>query len=318
MVRTILILGCAFVFTAAGVSGERPQSFFTGNPHADLFNMPVRPDRPLSADTLEQMILEGGQANEKSPWTAGLLSLAVPGAGQFYTENYIKGAVFLAVDIASWVIAYSYDKKGDDQTTEFERFANAHWSPIRYANWTLDYLGSLNPNIPHTKDYYYDLIYNEDDFDDPSDPDPGINPPPFRSIRWEELNRMEQDIGGGFSHRLPYYGEQQYYELIGKYKQFSRGWDDSPPEQGPVSFPLESTSKRFFEYAAMRAKANDHYDVASTFVTVAVANHVISAVEAAWSAARYNSALHAEVRMRFRNTGIGLVPITEAKVKYMF
>ncbi|OLD76256.1 MAG: hypothetical protein AUI33_05000 [Ignavibacteria bacterium 13_1_40CM_2_61_4] len=140
-----------------------------------------------------------------------------------------------------------------------------------------------------------------------------------------ELNRMERDISSvlspptGFTHQMPYYGEQQYYELIGKYDQFSRGWDDADLRalaQGDL--PIKSNSNLFYQYAAMRAKANNYYDVASTWVSVVVVNHIVSALDAFWSATRFNKSLHADVKMRVQPTPFGIVPVTEAKIQYTF
>jgi len=36
----------------------------------------------------------------------------------------------------------------------------------------------------------------------------------------------------GFSHELPTYNTQQYYELIGKYSQFKYGWDTYVAKDG--------------------------------------------------------------------------------------
>ena len=148
-------------------------------------------------------------------------------------------------------------------------------------------------------------------------------PPPFGCVKWIELNRLERDISAapdnGYTHQLPYYGAQQYYELIGKYDEFSRGWDDA--DLRPIAqsdLPLRSNSQKFYQYAEMRAQANNQYDIASTWVSVAVVNHIVSALDAFWSATRYNNSLHAAVRMRVEPTRYGVAPVTEARVEYRF
>jgi len=50
-----------------------------------------------------------------------------------------------------------------------------------------------------------------------------------------ELNRLEGDLGGYYSHQLPPHGEQ-YYEEIGKYPQFNVGWDDFGNENTPFTY----------------------------------------------------------------------------------
>jgi hypothetical protein len=324
--KHLLLLVCLLV-PAALSAGERPALraaaeppavHLTGNRQVDFFGAPA-PSLGLSTEKAALVRDPGefdGSGDEKSPWIAGLLSLAVPGAGEVYTKNYVKGAIFFAAEATSWIVAYTYDKKGDDQTDTYKAFANEHWSAVRYTDWTLNHLGSLNPTITTSPDEYRGNIYDNYDVEPPCDP-------PFSCINWAALNAMEQDVaaggGNGYTHQLPYYGEQQYYELIGKYEQFSRGWDDSDPAS-PLenSVPIRSTSANFFAYAKMRAKANDYYDVASTFVSVAVLNHVLSAADAFWSATRYNAALHADLRMRMQRTLYGYVPLTQATVRYTF
>ena len=135
---------------------------------------------------------------------------------------------------------------------------------------------------------------------------------------------MERDIAdgvlNGYTHTLPYYGEQQYYELIGKYEQFSRGWDDSGDRNPELenNVPIRSTSNRFYEYAQMRARANDQYDIASTFVSLAVVNHVLSAIDAYWSVTRFNKSLHAAIRVNMAMSPAGAVPVTTANFRYDF
>jgi hypothetical protein len=319
--KSIICLILLFSSTFAQTSNQQTQ-FLTGNPSVDFFGSSLMDNySPSMNDKLEVLQWEDMElADEKSPWLAALLSLAVPGTGEVYTESYVKAALFFAVEATSWSIAYSYNKKGNNQTSIYQDYANQHWSAVRYVNWTLDRLNALNPQSPNlkTKDEYSDLIYGDID-----QPLPGDCGPPFSCINWRELNAMERDIAmgysNGFTHGLPYFGEQQYYELIGKYDQFSRGWDDSDPND-PLEnqVPIQSTSKRFFEYAKMRADANAQYDVASTWVSVAVINHVLSALDAYWSATQYNSSLHAEVKTKIIPTQLGMIPIPELKVRYEF
>jgi hypothetical protein len=311
-----LLVLCCLLFPLALPAGEKPAVHLTGNRQVDFFGVGEPALAPAGRTVSLQDLPAADERREKSPWLAGALSLAVPGAGEIYTENYLKGAIFFAAEAASWIVAYSYDKKGNDQTAVYKEYADAHWAADRYADWTLAHLGALNASILTSPDDYRDRIYDNPDSEPPCGP-------PFECINWAELNAMERDIaaGGnnGYTHSLPYYGEQQYFELIGKYEQFSRGWDDSDPSSSlENSVPIRSTSARFFEYAKMRAQANNYYDVASTFVSIAVLNHILSAADAYWSATRYNKALHAEVRMRMQRTLYGYVPLTQARFRYDF
>ncbi len=322
MIHRMASLLSLFIILAVAhlIAGEKPSVHLTGNPGVDFFGNTVSTSMPLVLRVDTTVSLTTDQANlEKSPWLAGALSLAVPGLGEVYTQNYVKGAIFFAVDVAAWALAYNYNKKGDRQTDEFQAFANQHWSAVRYTNWTLDNIGVLTDGHSSRAEYE-NSVFNSD-----YDPDAPCGPP-FRCVDWIELNKMEDTIGyyapprgNAYTHRLPYYGEQQYYELIGKYDEFSRGWDDA--DLSPITrdnLPLKSNSAEFYQYANMRAQANHYYDLAGTWVSVAVLNHVVSALDAYWSATKYNSALHAEVKMRMQPTLYGLVPVTEARIKYTF
>jgi len=226
------------------------------------------------------------QTNErKSPFLGGIMSLVVPGAGEIYAGEYWKAGIFLAIEAAAITTAIIYDKKGDDKTSEFENFANQNWSIERYAKWTLDNLSNLNPSLDRNN--YNNVITD------------GI-------VNWQELNRLEKDIGNGYSHSLAPFADQQYYEMIGKYPQFSHGWNDS----NPTDTDYHILSPFFKSYSIMRGDANDLYNVASTAVIGIYVNHFLSALDAAWSVANYNSELAMKMRVEQMDlTGrIELVP----------
>jgi hypothetical protein len=273
IVASVVMAGVIGVAAPAGELDARTDSargLLTGNVRVDLFGQ-----RDLSAGPRLQGEGEArGAAAEKSPWLAAGLSLVLPGSGEFYAESYVKSAVFLAIEIAAWSLAYTYDKKGDEQTDFFEAFADEHWSVVRYGQYTED---NLDPPRPP---YNWLLPGTE-----------GLAP--WDRVDWNELNRMEREIGGYYSHSLPRRPEQQYYELIGKYTQYNQGWDDADPTLPPDYEVMKANlTANFKYYSAERGKANDYYSTAKTFVTIAVVNHIVSAIDAAWSAASYNKKIH--------------------------
>ena len=241
----------------------------SGDARIDLLGMPDL-NGPSPAQQVSSAVDEA--ARRKSPWLAAGMSILVPGAGEFYAGDYWKSAAFFAVDVALWIFAYNYDKKGDRQTDFFQNFANQNWSVVKYAQYAQDNL--TPPNGPYTW-----LIPNTE------------GRPPWDRVNWSELNRMEQDIGGYYSHVLPPYGQQQYYELIGKYPQFNQGWDDS----GPTFNYGDPLTSNFLWYAGQRGLANRYYEKATTFVTIALVNHIVSAFDAAFSAASWNKKLQASL-----------------------
>lgn len=220
---------------------------------------------------------------KKSVLLSSLMSFAVPGLGQFYTGDYIKSALFLTIETAAISVGLIYDNKGDNQTKVFQKYANQNWDAAKYARWTIDNLENhLNPLMGNNLSAadYQDLFYDQ----------------ARTKVNWDALNRLESDIGGWYSHRLERFGEQQYYEMIGKYPQFNPGWDDFDETSlfTYTNSQKDPVTKHFDFYSNLRGKANSFYNVASKAVLVVVVNHFISAIEAAWSTNRYNKKLNAK------------------------
>jgi len=252
---------------------DAPAIPMSGNPRIDFASLPG------GAGPLQEAVQDAAEASRKSPWLAAGMSLVIPGAGEFYTDRYLKTGIFIAVEAALWILANAYDDKGNRQTDFFQNYANAHWSVVAYVQYAQKTFSVAQA---------YQVI------------NPGYgNYPPWMQINWNALNQMEQaigatDAGSYYSHILPAYNTQQYYELIGKYPQFNQGWDDAPPSFAYGG--IRSTEALWYD--GQRGQANTYYTTASTFVGIALVNHVVSAVDAAFSAGSYNKGLHASVETR--------------------
>lgn len=217
-------------------------------------------------------------SKKKSPLLSGLMSIVVPGAGQAYNGDWWKTAIFVAAEATAVTLGLIYDGKGDDQTEVFENYANKHWDVKKYARWTINNIDHIKANIPGIDDLdvtTFNVFKSNGD------------------VNWNELNRLEQAIGGWYSHQLEHFGHQQYYEMIGKYPQFNPGWEDFD-ENSLFTYTSEKpddVTKKFHYYSGLRGKANDYYNKASTAVTIVVTNHILSAIEAAWTTAHNNKKL---------------------------
>lgn len=223
---------------------------------------------------------------KKSVAKAFFYSLVIPGAGQFYTGSKLKGFIFLGVEALGWAGYISYQNSGDDKTEEYEAFARAHW---------------------------YDQAY-------------------WDSLKvYRNIDKWEDDQV--FPHHLPWKINEngdtvvnlnhEYYENIGKYDQFVWGWDDLQQIESPVNSTtpeLSFRSSRRLEYVDMREQANSDYDKARTFGILVIANHVISAFEAAFSAKRFNSrAQHAgPLDVKVNVVNLENVPTPWVRVAYRF
>lgn len=85
-----------------------------------------------------------------------------------------------------------------------------------------------------------------------------------------------------FTHHLPATKTQQYYEMIGKYDQFRYGWSDTDYLRGIFK------SDYRVKYLNDRADANDFFTKAKTSAIISIANHLLSAFDAALSSKRFN------------------------------
>jgi len=283
----------------------------TGNLQYDLANEANQNGGFNFSDTV------GTVSNGKkySPLTAGLLSAAIPGAGQFYTKSYWQSAAFLGVEVLTWLLYINYENKGDRQTELFQQYADEHWSVVRYAKW-------INSANGYQQYYRSGILIG--------DPPENISQP-WKYVYWEQLNLCEEEIGiqahTGFTHKLEHYGEQQYYEMIGKYAQFGGGWDDAPTFKAGgftkadviANNGIGNVSPRFLEYRDMRGEANSFYNIASTVSYLIVANHVFSALEAAWNASSINHKIqlqgHIQARIIYRNI-VEFVPTLYVKYEF--
>ncbi len=271
----IILIGASNFISAQEVSANKTQ--LTGN---------LLADSKIAAEdyTASQMPLMTFQTKgRKSKWLGGLFSLIVPGAGEVYAGSYLKAAIFVAVEAAAITTAVIYNNKGNKKTQFFQNYADQHWSVSRYAYWTAQHLQTLAPSMSSAEIQKY-----QSDF--PTDTSP---------VKWSILNQMESAIGSdpaatGYTHQLPPFGEQQYYELIGKYSQYSHGWDTSN-ESDPSYTDLPP---QFHYYAGLRGDANNLYSISSTAVILIYINHFLSAIDGVWSVDRYNDTIAMNMRVQ--------------------
>jgi hypothetical protein len=266
---SLFLLSCFFISPILN-AGER----LTGNARYDLLN--------IAADsaTVQTSVVTRPEVPEmhlKSPLAAAGMSLVIPGAGQAYTGSYWKAGIMVCAEIAAITFAVAYTKKGDNKTTEFQNYADEHWSAVRYAEWIKAYGTDYSPDAAAIASA---ITIN-----------PDVSLPPWQRVNFAQINAWEaQTKTEGFSHLLPAYGEQQYYELIGKYIQFKFGWDGYKDVFGWTGDVPNSDGKDYFrfplqmnDYSTNRGKANNYYNTAAVAVWAVVINHVTSALEAFFS-----------------------------------
>jgi TM2 domain-containing membrane protein YozV len=294
----VIVCFAAGLSSAQSTQEDIQQSTFVNNenPSNIILSGNLQLDNKISFDAVEKEIkvlrYDPQFKDKKSPWLGAIFSLILPGAGEFYAESYWKAGIFAALEAAVITTAVIYNNKGDDATNAFERFADnvtntTGWSAVRYAEWLNS---TYQASIPI---------------------DPNNSKPAWQRVNFDDIHAVEEQHSE-LSHQLAYYGEQQYYEMIGKYHQFRAGWADYTPELGFNVSPL------FHEYTGMRATANDYYNTASKAVIGIYINHFLSAIDAYWSTTIYNKELVARVTVENRQYAdyIELVPTLKLKLSF--
>lgn len=85
----------------------------------------------------------------KSPKKGLLFSLLLPGSGEFYASSWIKGVVFLGIEVAAWTTYTSNKKKGGDIKKEFKQYAEEYWSEVRWEEWWNSLPAETRQNLAH-------------------------------------------------------------------------------------------------------------------------------------------------------------------------
>ena len=116
--------------------------------------------------------------------------------------------------------------------------------------------------------------------------------------RWDAwYSGLPDEAKSAFSHTLPSTKTQQYYEMIGKYMEFNAGWLDVKNPDPDIA--KQDTSKMSLFYMALRERSNRALKVASAMTGVVLANHVLSALDAAWTARVFKKEIKQKIEIEY-------------------
>lgn len=107
----------------------------------------------------------------RKPGVSFLLSTILPGAGQLYNGDD-RGYVFLGIEAVAWFARFSYLDAGNRKETEFERYADNHWTLKEYrgssgifgCNWTAENDSLIVWFEAHNQQQYYEEVGKYDKF----------------------------------------------------------------------------------------------------------------------------------------------------------
>lgn len=262
--KTIVTLCCLFILPLmAAADGKLESSVFDNEQVSLKYNLSSGIGSEATVSNYQSEFQGSDELNdadyqEKSPFKAFLLSLAVPGLGQYYNGSKIKPFIFLGIEATCWIYNVKLNNDGDDITAEFEAFQRAHWSRTSY------------------EDEYLMWVYgvNDDNLVDPSHVEISHHLPDTETQQYFEMTGKYNQFAWGWDDA----------ELNGlTIDDYSSG-NPMPPVAGDN---VPTSANRLF-YEQRRDDANTKYDQAKRMIMVAAFNHVISAFEALISANRIN------------------------------
>jgi len=221
-----------------------------------------------------------------------LMSLLLPGLGQFYNKApWWKTTLFAGIEVAGFVGWWSLNKKADDIQLEYEEFANVHWS---VKDWVA--------NSSAMNEYLFD-----------SDTSYSVYTSTHAIMLMDSSgNFMSSAVltNIGYDPFIHPVRDRDFFENIGKYDQFVGGWDDAyingvanwieTEKQVGDSTEIILMTDNKSEYLDLRNENNDLLKIAGYATTVIMFNHVLSAIEAVYSA-------QSNARKRSTDANVGLL-----------
>ena len=252
----------------------------------------------------------------KSPRKALFMSLVVPGSGQLYvggsTFTYVRGGVYLALEAALWGgWAYFSVYKYNDQVRKYKKFAKEHYSIGRYEAGMRELYGQLSDETEesrfetrymNSRESFCEAIYGNAS---------ASGCYTVGKLFYNDKGHYDRfSVGNPSSLEDEIENVGSFYDASALYQQVSDksyvlGWDDVEEPAIAMNLELEddepsdgivplAKSEHMDEYRSMRGKANDYADMQVWFFGGLILNHIISAVDAAFTANAHNKTLYSE------------------------
>jgi len=245
---------------------------------------------PAQDDTMSVVMVAQEPANY--PARPLLLSLVLPGAGQYYNKSPLwKSASFLGVEAISVAGWFHFNGEADVLKNNYQMFADE--------NWNLQTWYFFTETGPVTKQYHDGRSWTENDFKAMINYD-GTHHLTLHLtgdlaslygefVSSDSLGVLSQYLDTG---NITVVRDRHFYENVGKYDQFVGGWSDINTdwywEEKDVGDSIEIVIKTPMKanYLDKRFESNQMLTFAKYSVSVLMFNHVVSGLEAVWSSQR--------------------------------
>jgi hypothetical protein len=232
----------------------------------------------------------------EKPGLAFLSSAVLPGSAQAMNGNWIRTGLFAAVEATAIILAVDYQNRAERHERLYEQDADQNWSVVQYAQWLTEYHIAHNLPNPYISDLRDEVAGLTPTFDTEIDWD-AVDISVLRNAeRNTRYITTDDQTANNFSHTLPAYGSQQYYELIAKYYQYQAGWKDYHDYHDQLGHTGNDYLQRyyfdrngayasplFWQFADDADRFNSLYRTGRTFQMLLIANHVASAFDALFS-----------------------------------
>lgn len=216
----------------------------------------------------------------ETPGLAFLSSALVPGLGQAAHRQWWRTALYAGIEIGAIYVGIDQQNRGDRLQREYNQYANEHWSVVQYAQFLTRYT-QLDMNLEdvltergltelQNNGYLRPSFNNETDW--------GMID--LRALNDFERQTLYRSSGRAFSHVVPGYGSQQYYELVSKYFQFGPGWRDWNRDLTIVDGGVADMPATWQYHTSLEETFNDAKRLSRNMGMILLANHVFSAFDA--------------------------------------
>ena len=210
-----------------------------------------------------------------------LMSLVLPGAGQYYNKAPAwKTALFFGMELASILAWNNFKNKAESIRKEYQNFADENWS---LENWVYNRFNPVSPewgSIPAlsslTGTHDLRLVVSGNLAND-------LNI--SGHISSDSLETHPEWFYSGYVTEVR---DRHFYENIGKYDQFVGGWGDARDGwyefEKNVGDSTEMVIKTPYkeDYIEDRYRSNQMLNYAKYSITALMFNHVISGIESVW------------------------------------
>ncbi len=245
---------------------------------------------PAQDDTTSVVMVAQEPANY--PARPLLLSLVLPGAGQYYNKSPLwKSASFLGVEAISVAGWFHFNGEADVLKNNYQMFADENWNLQTWYYFTL--------NGPDNRQEYDGRAWTENDFKAMRDYE-GTHHLTLHLtgelaalygefVSSDSLGVLSDSLG---TDNITVVRDRHFYENVGKYDQFVGGWSDINTdwywEEKDVGDSIEIVIKTPMKanYLDQRFESNQMLTFAKYSVSVLMFNHVVSGLEAVWSSQR--------------------------------